>query len=88
MAVKSCGESSRPGEGRGTGYWFHNEHEVLLIGVKGKVPAPAPGTQWSSVIEAPVTGHSEKPEIFAEMIEEYFPTLPKMELFRRRAAAA
>jgi N6-adenosine-specific RNA methylase IME4 len=76
----------RPGEGRGTGYWFINEHEQMLIGVRGKVPAPAPGTQWPSVIEALVGKHSEKPEIFLEILEQYFPTLPKIELNRRGPA--
>ena len=28
----------------GTGYWNRNKHEHLLIGVKGNIPAPAPGT--------------------------------------------
>ena len=32
---------------------------------------------------APVTGHSAKPESFLEMLEQYFPTLPKIELNRR-----
>ena len=41
------------------------------------------GTQWSSLILAPVGRHSEKPEAFCEMIESYFPTLPKIELHAR-----
>jgi hypothetical protein len=45
----------------GTGYWNRNQHELLLVGTKGNVPAPAAGTQWSSVIEAPTGRHSEKP---------------------------
>lgn len=69
----------------GTGYWFRNQHEILLVGTKGKVPAPAPGSQWSSVVEEPVGAHSEKPDIFYELIEEYFPNLPKIELNARRA---
>lgn len=64
----------------GTGYWFRNLHEVLLVGVRGHIPAPAPGTQWDSAIEAPVGQHSAKPDEFLEMIESYFPTLPKIEL--------
>jgi N6-adenosine-specific RNA methylase IME4 len=28
----------------GTGYWSRNKHELLLIGTRGRVPAPAPGT--------------------------------------------
>jgi N6-adenosine-specific RNA methylase IME4 len=68
------------------GFWFRNQHEVLLVGTKGNIPAPAPGTQWQSVIRVPVGRHSEKPEIFAKMIESYFPTLPKIELFARGEA--
>lgn len=67
----------------GTGYWNRNRHELLLLGVRGNIPAPAPGQQWESLIEAAVGKHSEKPEIFLEMIESYFPTLPKIELNRR-----
>jgi N6-adenosine-specific RNA methylase IME4 len=67
----------------GTGYWFRNQHELLLVGTRGHVPAPAMGTQWSSVIQAMVRRHSEKPEVFREMIESYFPTLPKIELHAR-----
>jgi hypothetical protein len=29
----------------GTGYWFRNQHELLLVGTKGNVPCPAPGEQ-------------------------------------------
>jgi N6-adenosine-specific RNA methylase IME4 len=67
----------------GTGYWFRNCHELLLVGTKGKIPAPAMGTQWASVIEAPVGAHSQKPERVYELIEAYFPNLPKIELNAR-----
>ena len=67
----------------GTGYWFRNQHEMLLVGVRGEVPAPAPGTQFPSVIRAPLGEHSDKPAAFAEMIEELFPSLPALELFAR-----
>ena len=69
----------------GTGYWARNQHEHLLVGVMGG-PAPAPGTHWPSVIEAPVGEHSAKREAFAEMIERLFPTPPRIELFARGAA--
>lgn len=69
-----------------TGYWFRNQHELLLVGTRSHVPAPAAGTQWSSVIEAPTRRHSEKPEQYLEMIEAYYPTLPKIELNRRGPA--
>jgi len=72
----------------GTGYWFRNRHELLLVGTRGNIPAPAPGTQWESVIEAPVGKHSEKPERAYELIEAYFPHLPKIELNARACRAA
>ena len=64
----------------GTGYWNRNAHEHLLIGVRGNIPAPAMGTQWESVVEAPVGEHSAKPDVFLKMVEEYYPNLPKIEL--------
>jgi len=70
----------------GTGYWFRNMHELLLVGTRGKVPAPAMGTQWGSVVTAPVGEHSAKPEEFLRLIESYFPTMPKIELNRRGPA--
>lgn len=69
----------------GTGYWFRNAHELLLVGTRGNVPAPAMGTQFESVIDAPVGKHSAKPDQFYELIEAYFPNLPKIELNARRA---
>jgi N6-adenosine-specific RNA methylase IME4 len=67
----------------GTGYWNRNRHEHLLVGTRGDVPAPAPGEQFDSVISAPSGRHSEKPPAFAEMIEEMFPSLPRLEMFAR-----
>jgi N6-adenosine-specific RNA methylase IME4 len=74
----------------GLGHWFRYEHEVLVVGARGDIPAPAPGMQWRSVIRHPrlrtLDGridHSRKPEIFADMVTEYFPTAAKLELFYR-----
>jgi N6-adenosine-specific RNA methylase IME4 len=64
----------------GTGHWFINQHEILLVGTRGNVPAPAPGTQWSSVIRERKREHSRKPEQSYQMIEAYFPNVPKIEL--------
>jgi N6-adenosine-specific RNA methylase IME4/ParB-like chromosome segregation protein Spo0J len=71
----------------GTGYWFRNCHELLLVGTRGDVPAPAPGTQFNSFIEAPVSDHSRKPFAFAEMIEELFPSADLLEMFARGTRA-
>jgi N6-adenosine-specific RNA methylase IME4 len=72
----------RNGNGRGSGYWFTGEHELLLIGTRGNVPAPATAI-CGSVIDAPAGKHSAKPEIFAQLLEQVFPNLPKIELNRR-----
>jgi N6-adenosine-specific RNA methylase IME4 len=69
----------------GTGYWFISCHELLLVGTRGNIPAPAQGTQWPSVIEAPRGKHSVKPEISYELIEAYYPNVPKIELNARKA---
>jgi N6-adenosine-specific RNA methylase IME4 len=69
----------------GTGYWFSNQHEILLVGTRGNVAAPAPGTQWPSVIRERKREHSRKPEKSYQMIEAYFPNIPKIELNCRGA---
>lgn len=70
----------------GLGRWIRENHDIFLMGVRGKIPCPAPGTQYKSFIIAPRGEHSAKPEVFLEMIEKYFPTLPKIELNRRGPA--
>jgi N6-adenosine-specific RNA methylase IME4 len=69
----------------GTGYWNRNRHEVLLLATRGNPPCPAPGTQWDSLIMGALGRHSEKPDNFHRLIEDYFPTLPKIELNARAA---
>jgi N6-adenosine-specific RNA methylase IME4 len=67
----------------GLGYWSRNVHELLLIGTRGDVPAPLPGQQLESIIQAPRGEHSAKPEVFARIIEQMFPDVPKLEMFAR-----
>jgi N6-adenosine-specific RNA methylase IME4 len=67
----------------GTGYWFRGRHELLLLGARGQPPAPAPGTQAQSLLSIARSKHSAKPDQFAGLIENYYPTVPKIELFRR-----
>lgn len=70
----------------GMGHWFRQQHEPLLLGVKGDMPAPLLGKARSSVIEAPTTSkHSEKPHVLYEIIEESWGEYPKIELFARGA---
>lgn len=77
----------------GTGYWNRDRDELLLIGTRGQVPAPAMGTQGESVIfaarprlEGATRGrHSAKPAEVHEWLERHYPTLPKIELNSRAA---
>jgi N6-adenosine-specific RNA methylase IME4 len=70
----------------GLGRWGRDRHELLLIGVKGNVPPPPLGEAVDSVIKADTNGHSVKPAAFREIIDQYFPGLPKIELFARGKA--
>jgi N6-adenosine-specific RNA methylase IME4 len=70
--------------GPGHGYWSAvDQIEILLLGTRGTVPAPAPGTQPPQTITAPRARHSEKPAAFAHMIEVMFPNVPRLEMFAR-----
>jgi N6-adenosine-specific RNA methylase IME4 len=70
---------------RGMGYWFVNCHELLLVGVRGGMPAPIMGAQELSLIEHQVGRHSEKPARFRVMIDRLYPGVGKIELFARQA---
>ena len=68
----------------GTGYWVRDNLELLLIATRGNPVAPAPGQQMPALIEAPRGRHSEKPDLFAEMIERLYPHTVKLEMFARK----
>lgn len=67
----------------GMGYYFRQQHELLLIAVKGQPPTPAPADRPSSVFSYPRGQHSAKPHEVYEIIEAMYPTLPKLEMFCR-----
>ena len=66
----------------GLGYHFRNKHELLLVGRRGNMPAPEPGTQLDSVV-AERTEHSRKPDVFYDMVAACYPNLPRLEMFAR-----
>jgi N6-adenosine-specific RNA methylase IME4 len=70
----------------GPGRWVRNRHETLLIGRKGKYPAPELEDLHDSVVHAPRGRHSEKPAVFYELIERMYPQASKVELFARGKA--
>lgn len=67
----------------GMGYYFRQQHELLLVATRGSLPAPAPADRIGSVITSDRMAHSAKPAEFAEAIERMYQTLPKIELFCR-----
>lgn len=69
----------------GTGYWGRDRHELLLIGRRGDIAAPLPGTQPETVHRERKGKHSAKPDWFAEQIERLFPGVARLELFARAA---
>lgn len=69
----------------GMGYYVRGQHELLLIGKRGELPVPAPSDRPASVIQAPRTEHSAKPELVYDLIERMYPGLAKVELFARQA---
>lgn len=69
---------------RGTGYYVQGSHELLLIAVKGSPGVPPENVRVSSVVFAERTAkHSEKPAIFYQIIEKYYPAKTKIEMFAR-----
>jgi len=68
----------------GMGFWFRNQVEILLVGIKGKVKAFR--LQRANFIQTKVGKHSQKPmEIYGllETISKKFDLEPKIELFAR-----
>ena len=82
--------------GRGTGYIAIDNCELLLVFSRGQPVWPAPGTKdlaltktiaepWESLfppgVEASRRECSEKPEVYAEMIERLWLNTPKLEMY-------
>ena len=65
----------------GCGHYARMVHEMLLIGLREQ--APTWNCDVPSVIEAPRGEHSEKPDVFQQIIERVVPG-PRLELFGRR----
>lgn len=71
----------------GMGYYFRQQHELLLVAARGTLPVPAPSDRVSSVIRARREAHSQKPAIVYDVLEAMYPTfgeLDRVELFQRR----
>ena len=67
----------------GMGYWFRGQHELLLVGVKGKFSPPLQELRKSSVLRVKRGQHSRKPDHIRYWINEWYPIYNKLELFAR-----
>ena len=68
----------------GMGYWFRNQHELLLVGTKGKISPPNPKERISSIFKEKRGKHSKKPDRIRELIAEWYKNSLKIELFARQ----
>ncbi|MET3124474.1 N6-adenosine-specific RNA methylase IME4 [Oxalobacteraceae bacterium GrIS 2.11] len=67
----------------GQGCYFRLQHEVLMFATRGTVPEVPLNSRPGSVFESCRREHSRKPEICYDMIEQMYPELSKIELFKR-----
>ena len=67
----------------GMGYWFRGQHEILLVGVRGKFSPPEQALRTSSVYQYKRGKHSKKPDEIRKLISEWFPDASKLEMFCR-----
>ena len=70
----------------GMGYWFRGQHELLLVGVRGKVSPPTQALRTSSVYQFKRGKHSKKPDEIRDLIGSWFPEANKLEMFCRTPA--
>jgi len=67
----------------GMGYWFRGQHELLLVGTKGKASPPPEFCRVGSVFREIRQNHSRKPECVYEWIEKAFIEKSKLEMYAR-----
>lgn len=71
----------------GMGYYFRQQHELLLVAARGSLPVPEPSDRVSSVIRVKRGGiHSRKPVQVIELLESMYPSFgnkDRIELFTR-----
>lgn len=67
----------------GMGYWFRDQHELLLVGTKGKASPPDVAHRVGSIFSESRGKHSAKPECVCQWIEAAFSDLVKLEMYCR-----
>ena len=69
----------------GMGYHSRVDHELVLIGKRGRPKSAPPTALRSSVFATRKGRHSEKPEEVYDQIDRMYPEATKLELFARKA---
>jgi N6-adenosine-specific RNA methylase IME4 len=77
--TNGCWDKGRIGQG----YHFRQQHELILVGKRGKPGTPHTSHRISSVIQAKRGAHSVKPVELYEYLERAYPGARKLELFAR-----
>lgn len=67
----------------GMGYWFRGQHELLLVGTKGKYSPPPQSERKSSIFSEKRTKHSKKPLSVLMHITAWNVGANKLEMFSR-----
>ena len=70
----------------GIGQYMRTQHEVLLLGTRGKAMVPPTNRRPSTVVTEAQQQHSRKPEASYKLIETVSPG-PRLEMFARRERA-
>lgn len=85
FTYKTCAVwfKERVGTELGMGYYFRQQHELLLVATKGSPGVPLDSVRGTSVIQSKALKHSAKPEIFYEIIEKLYPGATRCELWAR-----
>ena len=68
----------------GMGRLFRQTHELVLVGVRGKIYPHLENKSQRSVHFFPATKHSTKPEALQDMLDKMFTSGNKLEMFARR----
>jgi len=67
----------------GLGYYFRQQHELLLVATRGNPITPDPAHRVSSVLSFKSTAHSRKPAEVYRVLEGMYPDTNRIELFAR-----
>ena len=81
FTYRSCAVWAKPQIGMG--YYFRQQHELLLIATRGSPASALETARVGSVYTESRGKHSKKPDWFRDTIVNMYPHVPRIELFAR-----